>query len=61
MSFEVNSYDEQMMREALMEGVKGIGLTAPNPSVGAVIVREGKIIGRGYHTAAGNLMLRSRL
>ena len=53
MSFEVNSYDEQMMREALMEGAKGIGLTAPNPSVGAVIVRKGKIIGRGYHTAAG--------
>lgn len=31
----------------------GIGRTAPNPPVGAVLVREHKIVGEGYHPAAG--------
>jgi len=44
---------ESWMREALTEGRKGLGLTAPNPSVGAVVVKNGKIIGRGYHHKAG--------
>lgn len=42
-----------MMRQALLEGHKGLGLTAPNPSVGAIIVRDQKIIARGHHQAAG--------
>jgi diaminohydroxyphosphoribosylaminopyrimidine deaminase/5-amino-6-(5-phosphoribosylamino)uracil reductase len=41
------------MREALAEAVKGLGLTAPNPAVGAVVVKNGKIIGRGFHAKAG--------
>ena len=41
------------MREALTEGYKGFGTTSPNPPVGAVLVREGRIIGRGYHHEAG--------
>jgi diaminohydroxyphosphoribosylaminopyrimidine deaminase/5-amino-6-(5-phosphoribosylamino)uracil reductase len=32
---------------------KGLGRTAPNPMVGAVLVRDGEIVGRGYHRAAG--------
>jgi diaminohydroxyphosphoribosylaminopyrimidine deaminase/5-amino-6-(5-phosphoribosylamino)uracil reductase len=45
--------DDSYMAEALAEGAKGLGLTSPNPPVGAVIVREGKIIGRGWHEQAG--------
>jgi len=41
------------MREALSEAAKGIGLTSPNPPVGAVIVREGTELGRGWHQRAG--------
>lgn len=37
------------MAEALAEAAKGVGLTSPNPAVGAVIVRDGEIVGRGHH------------
>ncbi|MBR6060312.1 MAG: bifunctional diaminohydroxyphosphoribosylaminopyrimidine deaminase/5-amino-6-(5-phosphoribosylamino)uracil reductase RibD [Victivallales bacterium] len=45
--------DESMMKEALKEARKGWGLTSPNPMVGAVVVRDGVIVGRGYHHGAG--------
>ncbi|MGJ8655560.1 MAG: bifunctional diaminohydroxyphosphoribosylaminopyrimidine deaminase/5-amino-6-(5-phosphoribosylamino)uracil reductase RibD [Akkermansiaceae bacterium] len=45
--------DEDFMRQALAEARKGLGLTSPNPPVGAVIVREGEVIGRGWHRRAG--------
>lgn len=45
--------DEKFMREALREAAKGVSHTHPNPAVGAVIVRGGKIISRGWHHAAG--------
>ncbi len=45
--------DEHWMRRALDEARKGIGRTAPNPAVGAVIVREGQEIGAGWHRRAG--------
>lgn len=54
MSFEQDRFDELMMTAALAEGGRGVGLTAPNPSVGAVVVQNGEIVGRGYHTGAGN-------
>lgn len=37
------------MAEALAEAAKGVGQTSPNPTVGAVIVRDGVVIGRGHH------------
>lgn len=37
------------MGEALAEAAKGAGQTSPNPTVGAVIVRDGRIVGRGHH------------
>lgn len=42
------------MREAIRLARKGIGKTSPNPVVGAVIVRNGKIMGRGYHKKYGD-------
>ncbi|MGA0334169.1 MAG: bifunctional diaminohydroxyphosphoribosylaminopyrimidine deaminase/5-amino-6-(5-phosphoribosylamino)uracil reductase RibD, partial [Kiritimatiellia bacterium] len=44
---------EIWMREALTEARKGLGFTAPNPAVGAVLVKGGRIVGRGYHHRAG--------
>lgn len=45
--------DARWMRLALREAAKGIGFTSPNPAVGAVIVRDGREVARGYHHAAG--------
>ena len=48
-----HSEDERFMHEALAEGPKGLGSTSPNPPVGAVVVRDGEVIGRGWHERAG--------
>ena len=45
--------DIKYMELALRLAAKGEGMTSPNPLVGAVLVRNGKIIGRGYHKKAG--------
>jgi diaminohydroxyphosphoribosylaminopyrimidine deaminase/5-amino-6-(5-phosphoribosylamino)uracil reductase len=45
--------DVQFMRRALGLARKGEGLTSPNPCVGAVLVRNGKILGEGWHQKAG--------
>jgi len=45
--------DKIFMKEALKLAKKRKGLTHPNPTVGAVIVKNGKIIGKGYHEKAG--------
>ncbi|KFE67024.1 bifunctional diaminohydroxyphosphoribosylaminopyrimidine deaminase/5-amino-6-(5-phosphoribosylamino)uracil reductase RibD [Hyalangium minutum] len=44
---------EFFMRIALEEAVKGLGRTSPNPSVGAVLVKGGRIIAKGYTQPAG--------
>jgi diaminohydroxyphosphoribosylaminopyrimidine deaminase / 5-amino-6-(5-phosphoribosylamino)uracil reductase len=41
------------MRLALRLAMRGYGATSPNPMVGAVLVKGGKIIGRGWHRRAG--------
>lgn len=45
--------DETWMALALQEARKGIGRTAPNPPVGAVIVKDGVLLGSGWHHKAG--------
>ncbi len=41
------------MKAALAQARRGLGRTHPNPAVGAVIVRDGVIIARGFHARAG--------
>lgn len=45
--------DEQYMQRCLQLAALGLGSTSPNPMVGAVIVRDGEIIGEGYHHRCG--------
>ncbi|MCX6958962.1 MAG: bifunctional diaminohydroxyphosphoribosylaminopyrimidine deaminase/5-amino-6-(5-phosphoribosylamino)uracil reductase RibD [Verrucomicrobia bacterium] len=45
--------DERFMRLAIKEASRGLGLTAPNPAVGAVIVKNGRLLAKGYHRASG--------
>lgn len=47
------STDDYWMNLALDEARKGIGKTAPNPPVGAVIVKNDILLGKGWHRAAG--------
>lgn len=46
--------DIQYMKRALELAQKGAGYTSPNPLVGAVIVKDGRIIGEGYHEVYGS-------
>ena len=45
--------DTSYMRRALRLAARGAGRTSPNPLVGAVLVRDDRVIGEGYHYAAG--------
>lgn len=47
--------NEKYMRRAIELAKGGIGRVNPNPLVGAVIVKDGKIISEGYHMAYGDL------
>ena len=48
------SADAFFMTEALSLAENGLGRTRPNPSVGAVVVKGGKIVGRGWHKRVGD-------
>jgi diaminohydroxyphosphoribosylaminopyrimidine deaminase/5-amino-6-(5-phosphoribosylamino)uracil reductase len=41
------------LQEALELAARGAGATSPNPAVGCVVVSDGQVVGRGYHTYAG--------
>lgn len=47
------SVAEFFMGLAIAEAKKGVGHTHPNPAVGAVLVRNGRVVGRGFHAKAG--------
>jgi len=47
------SKDKYFMSLAIEEAKKGIGNTSPNPMVGCIIVKNNKILSRGYHKKAG--------
>lgn len=44
---------ERYMRLALREARRGVGRTSPNPAVGAILVKGGRVVGRGHHARAG--------
>lgn len=48
-----DNVDIGFMRQAVTQARKGLGRTSPNPAVGAVIAKGGKILSRGYHHRAG--------
>jgi len=50
---EQSGLDERFMRLALDLASKGGPATRPNPMVGAVVVRDGTVVGRGYHRRPG--------
>ena len=41
------------MRRALDLAARGVGLVSPNPTVGAVLVRDGEVVGEGWHEGPG--------
>jgi diaminohydroxyphosphoribosylaminopyrimidine deaminase/5-amino-6-(5-phosphoribosylamino)uracil reductase len=45
--------DERFMQRALALARRGLGKTSPNPAVGAVLVREGRVVSEGWHKRAG--------
>lgn len=47
------SYDEKYMRLAMQLAENAIGRTSPNPLVGAVIVKDNRVVGCGWHRKAG--------
>ena len=51
----IEKLHEKYMKHALELAVKGVGAVNPNPLVGAVIVKDNKIIGEGYHKKYGEL------
>lgn len=52
-NFMIDPKDEVFMKQALTLANKGMGWTNPNPMVGAVLVKNGRVIGKGYHKKAG--------
>ena len=50
---EESIMDEHYMRQALAIAQYALGRTSPNPMVGAVIVRNGRVVGQGWHRKAG--------
>ncbi len=48
-----SDFDRRMMQAAIALGQRGLGTTAPNPSVGAIVVRDGVIVGRGVTVRGG--------
>ena len=49
------AFDRKYMKRALELAKKGLGAVNPNPLVGAVIVKDDRIIGEGYHHKYGDL------
>ncbi|KAF8062015.1 hypothetical protein HT031_004275 [Scenedesmus sp. PABB004] len=49
----VTEADRAFMRQALALAARALGQTHPNPAVGCVIVRDGRVVGEGFHPKAG--------
>lgn len=49
-----STIDHEMMAHALRLAARGLETVTPNPRVGCVIVRDGRIVGEGWHERAGH-------
>ncbi len=54
MNSEQDIIDRSFMRRALELAAASQGRTSPNPTVGAVLVKDGKVVGEGFHAFAGS-------
>ncbi len=45
--------DEYFMRRAISLAFRGTGRTSPNPMVGCVVVRDGRVLAEGFHSCCG--------
>ena len=50
---EINNVNEKYMKMAIEEAKKGMGYTSPNPMVGCVIVKDGKVLEKACHERYG--------
>ncbi len=50
---QITEFDREMMQRCLNLAKQAWGKTAPNPLVGAVVVKDGEIVGEGFHPGAG--------
>ncbi len=50
---QFNDFDRDMMQQCIKLALQGNGKTSPNPLVGAIVVKDNQIIGRGFHPEAG--------
>jgi diaminohydroxyphosphoribosylaminopyrimidine deaminase / 5-amino-6-(5-phosphoribosylamino)uracil reductase len=55
MNSQVTATDQAHLRRALELAERGRGRVSPNPLVGAVVVREGEVVGEGFHAELGGL------
>jgi diaminohydroxyphosphoribosylaminopyrimidine deaminase/5-amino-6-(5-phosphoribosylamino)uracil reductase len=55
MKAELTANDREHLRRTLELGERGRGRVSPNPLVGAVVVREGEVVGEGFHAGLGDL------
>ncbi|MGA8535236.1 MAG: bifunctional diaminohydroxyphosphoribosylaminopyrimidine deaminase/5-amino-6-(5-phosphoribosylamino)uracil reductase RibD [Candidatus Tumulicola sp.] len=53
-SARLTPHDRLYLQRAYELAARGIGNTAPNPPVGAIVARDGRILGEGYHHRAGD-------
>jgi len=49
----MNKLDEHFIKETFELAIKGEGIVSPNPLVGACVVKDGVVVGRGYHKGSG--------
>ena len=55
MPAQVTTSDEELLERAIELGRRGLGAVSPNPLVGAVIARDGQVLGEGWHDELGGL------
>jgi len=54
MESSVSTRDQQLLERAIELGRKGLGSVSPNPQVGAVVARDGEVLGEGWHERCGD-------